>query len=262
LPSLKRYALKLEKENHMNAYIVTGTTRGLGRALVEVICEIGQLALTLSSAADQIAGGQINVRTDLTDLDSLPAKLDILLHQTEGRVLEALVLINNAGRLDPIMPLAHAQKRPIAEAFKINLTAPAIIMAHFIRSTAALTLPRRIINISSGAATSPYAGWGCYCSSKAGLAMLTRCVAQEQAMSKNPVKVCAVAPGVIDTDMQRQVRETSVDNFPRRQKFLRLHAEDSLAAPISVARRILDLDAGGQFEQGGLHDLREMPLLS
>jgi benzil reductase ((S)-benzoin forming) len=246
----------------MNAYIVTRTTRGSGRALVEVICEPRQLALTLSSAADQTAGGQINVRTDLADLDSLPAKLDDLLHQVEGRVHEALVLINNAGRLDPLMPLEHAQTRPITEAFKINLAAPAIIMAHFIRRTETLTQPRRIINISSGAASSPYAGWGCYCSSKAGLAMLTRCVAEEQALSKNPVKVCAVAPGVIDTDMQRQVRETSVGHFPRRQKFLRLYEEDSLAAPISVARRLLDLDAGGQFEQGGLHDLREMPLLS
>lgn len=243
----------------MNAYIVTGTTRGLGRALIDVIREAGHLALTLSSAEDRTVGGWINLRTDLADPESLPAKLDTLLGEVKDRRLEALVLINNAGRLAPLMPLEHAQAGAIAEAYKVNLAAPAVLMAHFITTTATLTLPRRIINISSGAASAPYAGWGCYCSSKAGLAMLTRCVAEEQNLSDNPVKVCAVAPGVVDTAMQRQVRGTSTAHFPQRQKFVQLHANGALAEPIAVARHLLELDTGGAFESGGLHDLRKMP---
>jgi benzil reductase ((S)-benzoin forming) len=130
-------------------------------------------------------------------------------------------------------------------------------MAHFLSRTEKLTLPRRIINISSGAATAPYAGWGCYCSTKAGLEMLTRCAAAEQIQRDQPAHICAVAPGVLDTDMQRQVRETTAALFPRRQKFVRLHETGALATPLSVARRLLALDEAGHLEPGRCHDLRE-----
>jgi benzil reductase ((S)-benzoin forming) len=156
------------------------------------------------------------------------------------------------------MPLDHAPADQIAAAFAVNLAAPAILMAHFLARTEKLTRPRRIINISSGAATTPYTGWGCYCSAKAGVEMLTRCAAAEQTSTQNPAKICAVAPGVVDTGMQRQVRDTSDAFFPRRAKFVRLYTAGALAPPLSVARRLLELDIQGAFKPGGCHDLREM----
>jgi benzil reductase ((S)-benzoin forming) len=242
----------------MKAYIVTGTTRGLGRALIDVILEKGDLALSLSSAPGFKTGNHLNIQTDLADLVTLPARLDALLDEASAVATEGLVLINNAGTLDPLMPLARAPVDLVAEAYGVNLTAPAILIARFLACTEKLTLPRRIINISSGAATTPYAGWACYCGAKAGLEMLTRCVAQEQNRRANPVRICAVAPGVLDTKMQRQVRETPEALFPRREKFIRLHTAGTLAAPLAVAQRLLELDDQGCFEQGGCHDLREM----
>jgi benzil reductase ((S)-benzoin forming) len=242
----------------MHTYMVTGTTRGLGLGLVQAILEKGDVALTLSSAPDFDKGGHINVQADLTDSLNLPSRLDRLLERVDHAATQALVLINNAGRLDPLMPLQQATADPIAKAYAVNLIAPAVLMARFLSRTEKLTLPRRIINISSGAAATPYAGWGCYCSTKAGLEMLSRCVAEEQAQQNHPVHVCAVAPGVVDTDMQRQVRDTREDLFPGRQKFVRLHEQGALATPLSVARCLLALDKAGRFEAGGCHDLREL----
>jgi benzil reductase ((S)-benzoin forming) len=242
----------------MNTYIITGTTRGLGLGLVQAVAERGDLALTLSSAPDGDHNGHINVQADLVDAAKLPARLDRLLARVDHAATDALILINNAGRLDPLMPLERAAVEPIAESYAVNLVAPAILMAHFLSRTEKLTLARRIINISSGAATQPYAGWGCYCSTKAGLEMLTRCVAAEQSRQDNPAHVCAVAPGVVDTDMQCQVRATTDALFPRRQKFVRLHEQGALATPLSVAHQLLVLDEAGRFESGGCHDLREM----
>jgi benzil reductase ((S)-benzoin forming) len=246
----------------MRTYIVTGTTRGLGLGLVQAIAERGDLALTLSSAPDSDRSGHVNVQADLAATAMLPSRLDLLLARVDPAATDALVLINNAGLLDPLRPLDKAAVDPIAKAYAVNLVAPAALMAHFLSRTEKLTLPRRIINISSGAATRPYAGWGCYCSTKAGLEMLTRCVAEEQARRAHPAQVCAVAPGVVDTDMQRQVRETTDALFPKRQKFIHLHAQGALASPLAVAHQLLALDAAGRFEPGGCHDLREpMPTI-
>ncbi|MDJ0780602.1 MAG: SDR family NAD(P)-dependent oxidoreductase [Desulfosarcinaceae bacterium] len=242
----------------MLTYIVTGTTRGLGQALIQVIQEAGDRALSLSTAPDYCDGDRCNVQSDLADTDSLPAKLDLLLELDGILASEALVMINNAGRLDPIMPIQRAAPGQIAKAVAVNLVAPAVLMAHFLFRTQKLTLPRRIINISSGAAARPYAGWAAYCSTKSGLNMLTRCVAQEQEAHPNPALVCTVAPGVINTRMQRQIRSVAEENFPAKQKFVRLHTEGVLATPRSVAHHLLRLDRQGRFEQGGCHDLREM----
>jgi benzil reductase ((S)-benzoin forming) len=242
----------------MRTYIVTGTTRGLGLGLVRAIAERRDLALTLSSAPDSDRSGHVNVQVDLAATATLPSRLDLLLARVDPAATDALVLINNAGLLDPLMPLDKATVDPIAKAYAVNLVAPATLMAHLLYRTEKLTLPRKIINISSGAATKPYAGWGCYCSTKAGLEMLTRCVAQEQARRGHPTQVCAVAPGVVETDMQRQVRETTDALFPNRQKFIRLHDRGALASPLATARQLLALDEAGRFEPGGCHDLREL----
>ena len=72
--------------------------------------------------------------------------------------------------------------------------------------TADLGVARRVVNISSGAASSPYAGWSVYCASKAGLDHFTRCVGLEQRGQAFPVTCIALAPGVIDTGMQEVIR--------------------------------------------------------
>ena len=73
---------------------------------------------------------------------------------------------------------------------------------------------KRVVSISSGAGKKPYPGWGAYCTAKAGLDMLTRCVGVEQMNQPHPVEIYSIAPGVVDTDMQREIRAASRSGLP------------------------------------------------
>ena len=181
-----------------------------------------------------------------------------------GRLLDEIpyercgdvILINNAGVLAPIGALDTADPAAIDAALQVNLMAPLRLMVLFIRAAHRMRGDRRIINITSGAGRHPYAGWSHYCAAKAAVNMLTRCTALDQRRRSNPVNMCAVAPGVVATDMQAEIRRADDSDFPDRPRFVRLAESGGLLAPEAVARLIVGLDAGGQFRSGQLYDLR------
>jgi NAD(P)-dependent dehydrogenase (short-subunit alcohol dehydrogenase family) len=96
--------------------------------------------------------------------------------------------------------------------------------------------PLRIVNISSGAATRAYRGWGAYCSSKAAVNLLGEVAAAE---APDNVSVLSVAPGVIETRMQRTIRNTDPSRFPEVKKFLDLHQKGELIHPIDAATTLV-----------------------
>ena len=241
----------------MNTYIVTGTTRGIGRALANAILEGGDRLLSLSSGPDRREGNWTNVTCDLSRFEAVIPCLEKLLATESPASAECKVLINNAGVLAPIGPLGKIPEDRIPYHIGVNQVALFILMSAFIRCTAHFRGRRRIINISSGAARHPYAGWGLYCASKAALDMMTACVAHEQLDEANPVSVCAVSPGKVETDMQVMIRGTSPAHFPAQPQFMQAKEAGDLATPKSVASLLLALDKGGQLKNGGIYDLRD-----
>jgi benzil reductase ((S)-benzoin forming) len=95
-----------------------------------------------------------------------------------------------------------------------------------------------------------------YCSTKAGLDMLTKVVAKEQKKIKNGVKITSVYPGVVDTDMQEEVRNTSKENFKSVQRFIDFYEKGALATPKQVAEQIYELDMNGKLKNGKIIDVR------
>jgi len=124
--------------------------------------------------------------------------------------------------LDPVDPMDSVSNSEIANNIRINLTAMMVLSSVFIRLAEGYQCSKTIVNISSGAGKQPYDGWGPYCAAKAGVAMFTRCLAEEQQGRSRPVKVLSIAPGVVDTDMQRRVREIDESLSRQKVKFLRL----------------------------------------
>ena len=229
----------------MNFYIVTGTTRGLGRALADAITDAGDYLLSLSSAPERFRHRFHNVKCDLRRLESIPASLERLLNPIGLENGAGIILINNAGVLEPVGPVDTIGPSHILDHLLVNQAAPALLMSAFIRLTEGIKAQRRIINISSGAGRHPYAGWSMYCASKAALNMMTQCIAAEQQLRSDAVVVSAVSPGKMETDMQAQVRAADASLFPAREDFIRAKEQGDLMDPRRAAEIILSLDKQG-----------------
>lgn len=241
-----------------SAYIVTGTTRGIGKALADDVIRRGHLLFSISRAPDSKAGRGQNFCCDLGKPAQVERTVEKLAETLPLASIERLVLINNAGVLEPIGPLVERRQEQIERIIRINLVAPTYLMAAVLRISRSFKGKRGIINISSGAAHSPYAGWSLYCASKAGLEMVTACAALERRESERHLYIAAVAPGVVETGMQEAIRKTGESDFPMRSKFVAMHEEGRLDSPVKVAEMLLDLDLGGQFDAGGIYDLRDV----
>jgi benzil reductase ((S)-benzoin forming) len=239
-----------------SVYIVTGTTRGIGKALGAEILRQGHRLFSLSRTADTVTGEWRNYHCDLGAPGQIQMVMGRLLDEIPYEHCGDVILINNAGVLTPIGALDTAEPAAIDAALQVNLMAPLRLMVLFIRAADRMRGNRRIINITSGAGRHPYAGWSHYCAAKAAVNMLTRCTALDQGRRSNPVNICALEPGVVATDMQAEIRRADDSDFPDRPRFVRLAESGGLLAPEAVARLIVELDAGGQFRSGQLYDLR------
>jgi len=156
--------------------------------------------------------------------------------------------------VEPVGPLERVDAAELARNLTVNLLAPMLLMRRFLRATEGVALLRRIVNISSGAARRPIAGWGAYCAAKAGLDMATRVVALEA----RAVEVASLAPGVIDTAMQGVVRSASERDFPDVERFRRMKTEGELRSAEDVAADILRAEAAGRLKGDALLDLRSL----
>lgn len=132
----------------------------------------------------------IYIEFDLNKVNELGSLLKGVFQELEQKNIESIHLVNNAGTVKPVKALEKHTSEEIINSFNVNIVSQAVITSKFIEMTANFSCEKRIINIYSGAAKKPYDGWSCYCSSKAALDMLTRCVNVEQNSKKFPVKFC------------------------------------------------------------------------
>lgn len=190
--------------------VITGTSRGIGAAAVRQFVAAGArvAALARSTPAIEALAAQIGPQVmplacDVTSWPQVSAAMEAV-RAKWGRID---VLVNNAGQIDPIARIADAVPEDWAQAVQVNLAGP----FHVIRAV----LPQMkaagggtIINVSSGAATSPYEGWSAYCAAKAGALMLTRSLHLEE----GPViRALGLSPGTVATDMQRRISASGIN---------------------------------------------------
>ena len=119
-----------------------------------------------------------------------------------------------------------------------------LLSSAFLRSTQAWVDAgwqgeRKLLNISSGLGRRPMASQSPYCAAKAGLDHFSRCVALEQARQPHGARVVSLAPGVIATGMQRQMRAADPQRFPDRERFVDLQLQGLLSSPERAAARVL-----------------------
>jgi NAD(P)-dependent dehydrogenase (short-subunit alcohol dehydrogenase family) len=227
-------------------YILTGASRGMGLAMARQLLQPGHALLCISrqeNAALATEATQAGCRLEQWPLDLAHGReAAAMLHQWLGKPglrCASATLINNAGVIPQIAPLSALDVNDIAQALRVDLEAPMALSAAFLAATEGWSVPRRILNISSGLGRRPMASQAVYCAAKAGMDHYTRCVALEEARKPNGAKVCALAPGVIDTDMQVQLRGADAAAFPDRERFEQLKSGGQLDSPQQAARKVL-----------------------
>lgn len=146
-------------------------------------------------------------------------------------------LIQNAGALGPITPLANISESDWRSVMDINVNAPLFLLQDLL-SSGHLKSGSRVLHVSSGAAHSAISGWGAYCVSKSAFAMMYKCLAEE--LKPAGVAVGSLRPGIVDTDMQAHIRTGDEAAFPNKQRFVQLHeartkALESAAGSAAVA---------------------------
>ena len=241
--------------------IVTGHSQGLGAAVAAVLLQRGVPVLGLSRRANVALAAQygealLEHALDLSDGAALAAWLegDAMVRWFDGA--DAALLVNNAGTVAPMGLLGSHRASEIARAVTLNLTAPLMLSDALCRITNALA-DRRILHVSSGAARKPYAGWSVYCATKAALDHHARAVAAE---AHRGLRIASVAPGVLDTAMQAEIRASSLERFPLRERFEDLYRNAGLSSPADSARQLVDALLDARFGSVATTDLRERPL--
>lgn len=254
----------------MDVYIITGSSRGLGEALAErLLLENNRVVGVSRTSNERLAelAGSVPGRFDFVPFDlgradghyeCMEGIIDSVRMETNAG--GQLTLIHNAGVLGPIAQLSLADEAELARNVQVNLTAPLLMTSAFLRLTEELRerTVRTIVNISSGAAKKPYIGWSAYCAAKAGMDMLTRCVAAEQGEGAHAARIVSIAPGVVDTAMQEQIRGTDEARFPSKPRFVELKRTGKLFSPQEAADKLIRVVRNGDWKQGDILDLRDL----
>jgi NAD(P)-dependent dehydrogenase (short-subunit alcohol dehydrogenase family) len=216
--------------------VVTGASRGLGAGLARAFAgrglQLGLCARTRPPIPPDADACTASV--DVTDADAV----DGFARSVVDRFGRIDLWVNNAGLLAPIGPLATADPHAVRANLDTNVLGVLHGSATFARHVRARPGPGFLVNMSSGASTKPYEGWAVYCASKAAVDMVTEVVAREERDAG--LVAVALAPGVVDTDMQALIRSTPAEAFPSVERFRRLHDESGFNDADWVADFILD----------------------
>jgi benzil reductase ((S)-benzoin forming) len=224
-----------------NLTILTGASRGMGQAMAEQLIDAGHDLLCISRKHNDALGTRATAKgvrceqwpQDLARAEAASVRLEAWLAARAGEGYASVTLINNAALVTRTAPLADIPPTELAEALRVDLEAPLLLTSAFLRAT------------------------GRWDAAKAGMDHFTRCVALEEADKPNGAKVCSLAPGIIDTDMQVQLRSADPKDFPDVGNFIAMKENGALTSPAEAAARVLAVLARPDFGANPVADVRD-----
>jgi len=207
--------------------LITGTGGGIGEALAELLLDKNYKVVGYSRTNQIIHTNFTFKKIDLSDLAATERL--VFPEANESDVL----LVNNAATIGTIVPFNKKKTENIINEYYLNIISPTLLCNKFINTYK--TNSKLLINIGSGAANNPISSWSTYCATKAGLDMLTQVITEE---NHENLTVFSVHPGIVDTNMQKKIRETKPDLFPLLSKFTSYYTNNELENTEAVAKKL------------------------
>ncbi|MEP1208609.1 MAG: SDR family oxidoreductase [Rhizobiaceae bacterium] len=194
--------------------LITGASAGIGAAAAREMARSGYRVLAMARSGDklQALADEINGQDgeadycagDVANLEDISRAVQMCVEKLGG--LD--VLVNNAGLIDPIARIEKSDPQAWSHVVDVN------VKGVYYGIHQALPVMKAqgggtIINISSGAATGALEGWSHYCSTKAAVLSLTKCVHKEEA--ENGIRMIGLSPGTVATEMQVQIKDSGIN---------------------------------------------------
>jgi NAD(P)-dependent dehydrogenase (short-subunit alcohol dehydrogenase family) len=246
--------------------ILTGASRGLGQAMAAQYLADGAFVLGLSRRESNAlkpsgTGGLEQWPADLADALPVAERLGAWLGDFErragGRLPPRVRVIHNAAMISEPGDVAASAPDDLARSLRIGLEAPVALTAAFLRATGHWAASdRRVLFVSSGLGRRPMAGAAAYCAQKAGLDHFARALALEEGARPHGARVASVAPGIIDTDMQKQLRGADPGRFAAQGTFAGFHSSGTLDSPATAAARMIALLERADYGADPVADVR------
>ena len=222
---------------------VTGASRGIGEALVHELISAGYRVIGLSRTTKIDHPNFTFVQLDLSNLEAVKS---FTFDETGPHVL----LVNNAGMLGEVGSVGAINDSTFERVMRVNTIAPQILMNQFIKTFKKTAERGHILNISSGAGKNAIDGWAAYCASKAALDLFSETIRLEFNLHQlENWYIHSIAPGVVDTEMQSEIRNSNPAEFKSLDRFIALKVENQLTEPVAVAKKLFRvIEHPAQFE--------------
>lgn len=231
--------LNIKSFNEERVYIITGGGSGLGKALAIALASRDKSVLIVGRRKGQLLEtASISPLINYLCADISTAEGIELLARYVQQTPHINGLINNAGTLEPIVPLKEITVSDWQHTLNTNLNAALLLPQKLSKQL----MNGRVLNIGSGAAYFAIRGWAAYCVSKAALSMLTQCWQLES----EDIAFASVMPGIADTKMQAMAREGVNMDTDQTNFYKNLKHTNRLIPPETVAEfltwLLLDVD--------------------
>ncbi len=238
----------------MNYFFITGSSKGLGKALTKLLLEDDNNFIYGFARTEEIKHpNYIHTSIDLSDLDQVQAY-----NFPELKNAEKIVLVNNAGIVGDVNHVGKIANNKIIDCYNLNLIAPVIITNNFVKAYVGSKVEKLILNISSGAGRSPIDGWNVYCSTKAGLDMFSLVMKEEAKIDNSNISVLSLAPGIIDTGMQTAIRTSNKNEFSNIERFIEYKKNGDLVAPEETAKQVFQFLSNQKLQQNVICSVRDL----